>query len=40
MIQQGVYEILNINTNKRYIGSSKDIERRWEEHKRKKNVEK
>jgi len=34
MIQQGIYEIFNTNTNKRYIGSSKDIERRWEEHKR------
>lgn len=29
---KGIYEILNTNTNKRYIGSSIDIERRWKEH--------
>jgi group I intron endonuclease len=32
MKQQGIYEILNTKTNKRYIGSSVDIERRWKEH--------
>lgn len=34
MCKQGIYEILNIKTNKRYIGSSSDIERRWKEHDR------
>lgn len=28
----GIYKITNINTGKMYIGSSKDIERRWKEH--------
>lgn len=31
-MKQGVYEILNSKTNKRYIGSSIDIERRWKDH--------
>lgn len=30
----GVYQIFNIETNKRYIGSSIDVERRLKEHKR------
>jgi len=30
---QGIYKIKNINTGKIYIGSSKDIETRWKEHK-------
>lgn len=29
---QGVYKITNINNNEVYIGSSKNIERRWKEH--------
>lgn len=29
----GVYEIKNIQNNKRYIGSSSNIDRRWREHK-------
>lgn len=33
----GVYEIRNINNNKVYIGSSNDIQRRWNEHIRKLN---
>lgn len=28
----GIYKIINIKNNKVYIGSSKDIERRWKEH--------
>jgi group I intron endonuclease len=28
----GIYQIRNIRTDKRYIGSSKDIEQRWDEH--------
>ena len=32
MKKQGIYEILNTKTNKRYIGSSSNIERRWKEH--------
>lgn len=30
----GVYQIFNTETNKRYIGSSIDVERRLKEHKR------
>ena len=30
---QGIYKIENINTGKIYIGSSKDIDTRWKEHK-------
>ena len=29
---QGIYEIYCIRNKKRYIGSSKDIERRWNDH--------
>lgn len=29
---QGVYKIENINNGRVYIGSSKDIEKRWQEH--------
>lgn len=29
-----VYQIINTVTNERYVGSSKDVERRWREHKR------
>ena len=29
---QGIYQIRNIKTNQIYIGSSKNIERRWKEH--------
>ena len=29
---QGIYEIYSIKTGKRYIGSSKDIDKRWESH--------
>jgi group I intron endonuclease len=32
-IVSGVYMIENIKTNKKYIGSSKDIHKRWSEHK-------
>jgi group I intron endonuclease len=28
----GIYEIINKDTGKRYIGSSKQIEKRWEQH--------
>lgn len=30
----GVYQIFNTETNKRYIGSSIDVERRLKEHKK------
>lgn len=30
----GIYEIKNINNNKRYIGSSIQIDKRWRDHKR------
>jgi len=29
----GIYEILNLNNNHRYIGSSHDLKRRWADHK-------
>lgn len=29
---QGIYQIRNIKNNKLYIGSSKDIEKRWKQH--------
>ena len=29
---QGIYKLINTNTQKVYIGSSNDIERRWKEH--------
>ena len=32
---QGVYKIENINNGKKYIGSSKDIEKRFYQHRRK-----
>lgn len=32
MVKAGVYQILNIVNNKRYIGSSVDIPKRWREH--------
>ena len=32
MIKIGVYEIVNKINNKRYVGCSKDIEKRWSEH--------
>jgi len=35
----GVYQIKNTINNKIYIGSSKDIERRWKEHKKQLNKE-
>ena len=31
---QGVYKIENINNGKKYIGSSKDIEKRFYQHRR------
>jgi hypothetical protein len=31
---QGIYEILNTKNNKSYIGSSKNIDKRWKEHKK------
>lgn len=36
-IIQGIYEILNTKTSKRYIGSTNNIYRRWCEHKRELN---
>lgn len=32
-MKTGIYQILNLTNNKRYIGSSKKIENRWREHK-------
>ncbi len=32
MPTMGIYEIYNIKTGKRYIGSSKNIEQRWSSH--------
>jgi hypothetical protein len=36
----GIYRIVNLISGDFYIGSSKDIERRWSEHKRKLNIKK
>lgn len=36
----GIYRIVNLISGDFYIGSSKDIERRWSEHKRKLNIRK
>lgn len=33
-IISGIYEIRNINNNKKYIGSASNIKSRWEKHKR------
>ena len=39
-MKSGIYKITNLKNGKFYIGSSKDIERRWSEHKRKLNIKK
>ena len=35
---KGIYAIINKRNNKKYIGESMDISRRWEEHKRDLNL--
>ena len=37
---QGIYQIKNLKTDKVYIGSSKNIYKRWEQHKKSLNQNK
>lgn len=40
MMQAGIYSITNVKNNKRYIGSSKNIEERWRVHRHRLNKNK